>query len=133
MMTSEDFDPASAIVLEGAGGATDRAGEKGTARIVPANDPGQVEIVVEAPEGGWLLLSDSWYPGWVVEVNGAPADGYPADVAFRAVWVPPGESTVVWTYRPRLAAVGAVVSLASLMLLGGILGRWLVDRSRAQR
>src|SRR5262249_48703364 len=49
-----------------------------------------VQVGTESETGGILFLSDTYYPGWQVDVDGAPTRIYKADVAFRAVSVPPG-------------------------------------------
>lgn len=76
----------------------------------------QVEVSVQADAPAVLVLSDAWYPGWTVTVNEAPADLYRADVMFRAVPVPAGESRVVFTFTPVLWYVALIV--------GGV--AWLV-------
>jgi hypothetical protein len=50
--------------------------------------------------GGFLVLSDSFVPGWTAEVDGRAGDILPVDGAFRAVAVPPGTHSAVFRYRP---------------------------------
>ncbi len=65
-----------------------------------------------------LVLSDAYDEDWRVSVDGADAQLYRANYALRGVWLPPGEHTVVFSYRPRAFLVGGGVSLvASLALL----------------
>src|SRR5262249_32023527 len=84
-----------------------------------------VEISTESETGGFLVLSDTYYPGWQADVDGAPAKIYKADIAFRAVRVPPGRHLVRYVFAPTscrlsLYAGGAGVLLA---LAGIVLGR----------
>jgi hypothetical protein len=72
---------------------------------------------------GYLVLSDAHYPGWIVEVDGAPAPLHRADYALRAVRLPAGAHHVVFRYRPGSFTVGALVSLLSLLGLGVALAR----------
>ncbi|TVR24574.1 MAG: hypothetical protein EA396_01200 [Anaerolineaceae bacterium] len=70
----------------------------GRAQVV-AYDDTRVEIAVRArQERSYLVLTDSFYPGWSVTVNGESAEVLRADVAFRAVAIPAGDSVVVFTY-----------------------------------
>ncbi|MEO0672713.1 MAG: hypothetical protein AAFZ05_11895, partial [Pseudomonadota bacterium] len=59
-----------------------------------------VDVAVEAPAGGWVVLHDVWHPWWTVTVDGAPADLLRANVIFRAVRVPAGAKTVRFVFRP---------------------------------
>ena len=127
----EVFHPDATVVLEGAGDAAAIRGGPGQATIAEGGDPGRVAVLVDAPEGGWLVLADAWYPGWVAEIDGQQVPSYPADGAFRAVWVPRGSSTVVWSYEPRSVSAGVLVSLVSLLLLGGALALWNAGRRAA--
>ncbi len=75
-----------------------------------------MEVVADAP--GWLLLLDSWYPGWRVEVDGAPARLRRADYDFRAVAVRGGRSTVRFYYAPLSFRLGlALAALAAAALV----------------
>jgi Bacterial membrane protein YfhO len=73
----------------------------------------QLRARTDAP--GFVVLTDQDYPGWSVTVNGEPAPVLTANHAFRAVPVPRGDSTVVWTYRPWRVWTGLAVSLVTLM------------------
>jgi PAS domain S-box-containing protein len=71
----------------------------------------QVELAVRAPTGGWLVLSDVYYPGWRATVDGAPAPLLRADYVFRAVPLPPGEHAIRMTFAPWTWRVGLAVSV----------------------
>ena len=47
-----------------------------------------------------LALHDTWYPGWVAEIDGKRAPILRADVLFRGVEVPAGRHRVVFRYAP---------------------------------
>jgi hypothetical protein len=89
----------------------------GTARIVE-DLPERVVIQTEAAMPAYLVLADTFDPGWSATVDDHPALIRPAYVAFRAVFLPQGKHTVVFTYRPagfepglRLTLFGIAVGL----------------------
>ena len=47
-----------------------------------------------------LVLHETYYPGWVAEIDGQPARILRADVLFRGVEVPPGQRKVVFRFAP---------------------------------
>jgi hypothetical protein len=77
----------------------------------------RVELVVNSAAPGYLVLSDAWDQGWVAEVNGAATRIARANVMFRAVPVPAGESVVVFSYRPWWLAWLPAMALPWVMLL----------------
>lgn len=72
--------------------------------------PELIEQHVDACAPGYLVLADAWYPGWKVDVDGAPADAVRAWGFLRAVKVPAGRHVVTWRYRPLSFQLGAVLS-----------------------
>jgi uncharacterized membrane protein YfhO len=72
-----------------------------------------VNVKTDAP--GYLVLADSWYPGWVASVDGRPAPILRADYIFRAVRLTPGEHTVSFEFHPLSLWWGTVVSGISLI------------------
>ncbi len=82
--------------------------------------PERVELTAETDRAGYLVLADSWYPGWKVTVDGRAAPLYRADLIVRAVPLEPGEHRVVFEYEPFSLRLGAVISIVSLIIaLGG--------------
>lgn len=82
-----------------------------------ALDPNRLVIEVEADEAGWLVISDTWYPGWRAWVDGMEKPILHANYLFRAVELPAGEHQVILGYRPLSFFVGLAVSLVSLLLV----------------
>jgi uncharacterized membrane protein YfhO len=66
-------------------------------------------------------LTDTFYPGWRVTVDGKAGELLRANYAFRAVPLKGGRHEVTFSYRPRSFRYGAVVSLLSLLILIPIL------------
>jgi hypothetical protein len=126
-LLGDDHDPSQVVLLEGAPDAEgSTTGGTGQIGVVDSSDPGRLELRVLAPEGGWAVLQDSWYPGWRAAVDGEPLPIYPADGLFRAVWVPAGEHSVVFTYVPASALVGLVLTTAAWLGMAAVL--WRVRR-----
>lgn len=72
---------------------------------------------VRLARDGYLVLSQTYYPGWTATVDGRPAPTVRADFAFTAVPVPAGEHIVDLRYRPRLLFAGAGISVVALVAL----------------
>jgi len=127
LVTASDFEPAQTVILEGVFQRPPLIGSgEGKAFINQTSDPGEVLVTVHTSEGTWLLLSDTWYPGWQAMVDDVSTTLYRADYLFRAVWVPPGEHEVEFRYRSTLFAAGGFLSLAawlSLLVVGWRLWR----------
>jgi len=87
----------------------------GTARIT-AEGPASIEIAVEAAADGYLLLTDTYYPGWSATIDSAPAPIVRANLASRAVAVPAGSHTVRMTYELPGFSAGWKISAVALTI-----------------
>ena len=97
---------------------TPRAGAgraPGTARITHYGAQ-QVTIDAQATKASELVLSDTYYPGWKVTVNGRPARISPVDYMFRGVPVPAGTDRIVFTYDPASFRIGWMISLVAVVV-----------------
>lgn len=125
LMAAPEFDPAMQAVIHtdspdavpNNSPAAQRESAQGSARIT-AYTPTLIEIAVDAPQGGTLILTDAYYEGWQASVNGEAAPLHRANVMFRAVDVPAGESIVIFTYHPAWYPVGLIVSGVGWLILG---------------
>jgi hypothetical protein len=100
----------------------------GTADILTSG-AGGVSVESQATRPALLVLSDAFYPGWMVTVDGRPAHLYRANYAFRAVVVPSGQHVVTFTFRPGSLYLGGAVSLATLTGLAAA-AVWLAFKDR---
>jgi uncharacterized membrane protein YfhO len=76
----------------------------------------EVETTANAP--AFLVTSDVFYPGWRATIDGAPAELFQTDYAFRGLPVPAGTHAVRFEFSPRSFYQGVFISAASLLLLG---------------
>jgi len=60
----------------------------------------RVALRVTAKEAGRLVLADTWYPGWVAEVDGAEVELARVAPDHRALDLEPGIHEVVFRYQP---------------------------------
>jgi len=95
-----------------------------------ARTSNRVVIDVETNESCALVLSDAYYPGWRVEIDGESAEIFPAYHAFRGVIIPTGPHRVEFKYEPevfRTALWVALFAIAVSILVSGM----IIARRRA--
>ena len=132
-MADPDFDPATSVVTEAmAVRAPDVPGSHvGEARITERSG-NRVSIEVDATRDCALVLTDTYYPGWRVTVDGEPVPLFPANYAYRGVLIPEGRHSVTFEYVPNSFRVGLVISIVTALgSLGGIV--WYLGRRIAKR
>ncbi len=74
----------------------------------------RLRVVNPLQQTSWLLLTDTWYPGWSATVNGNSVPVLQANGAFRAVPIPAGEAIVEMRFMPHSFMLGALLSSLSL-------------------
>ncbi len=123
------FPVGTTVILEGQGGSKAAQMNAGTVSIVEYRNS-RVVCNVDAKTQGYLVLLDTYYPGWIARIDGKETKVLRANYAFRAVQVSAGKHTVEFSYRPVLFYVGFVVS--SFFLLAGCAAA-VVEHSRSQK
>jgi len=76
-----------------------------------------VRVDVGCCSGGYLVLADTYYPGWTATIDGHPAELLRANVAGRAVRLPANARHVDFRYEPAVYEAALFSSGASLLLL----------------
>ena len=141
------FDPLQWMTLEGnfptdaaplvspgpIGGATPAdLSNKGTFAPVGwiEDSPTRVVLKTQADAPGFLVLADTYYPGWQAAVDGAATPVLLANYTFRGVYVPMGEHTVAFTYAPRSVTIGFALTGVTILLLFVAVAALLIARRR---
>ena len=120
------FDPAREILLQdapdalaGAAAAPDALPGKpvGGRAVITREDTRELVIDAEAPQDGFLLLADTFYPGWTARVDGVPTPIYRANLAVRGIALPKGRHEVRFVYDAPGFFRGLQVTLAAIAAL----------------
>ena len=115
-LAAGERDPRRRALVDRDPGFVSGSGQLESARIV-VDQPEQVVALVAPTRASLLVLTDSAYPGWQVQVDGRPREIFSANGLHRAVRVEPGDRRVELRYRPASLRIGALLSVASLLLL----------------
>ncbi len=143
------LNPRQKVLLEqvAEGRQPDMSGEPvGTCYMLPAAitgyTPNEVFIQVSLDEPGWLVLADSYFPGWKAygeisdpeSVNQPPAAGprvseielpiYRANGNFRAVYLERGDWIVRFKYTPMSLKLGLYGSFLAGIITLLLIGWW---------
>lgn len=89
---------------------------------------------VESGNGGVLIFSDIYYPGWKATVSGKETPIARANYILRAIRVPAGRHEIVMTFDPQTVHVTETVAYAALAVLAliiiGIITNYILKRCR---
>lgn len=114
----------------GNGATTTNAGDTVT---ITRYSPEQVVIQTQSAAPAFLVLSDTFFPGWQATVDGQPVPIFPANYLFRGVEVPAGSHIVTFTYRPTSWRRGLALTLGGILFWATVLRSWVLIRHRHQK
>lgn len=81
------------------------------------------KAVVTVPENGYLRISEVYYPGWKMLLDGKPVQFFRADLAWMGIAIPAGEHTLEMQpqslYLNRFIPVSAVTAGVLLLIFLG--------------
>lgn len=126
-LTNPNFYPAKTVLIEknpaktlpAFGGVLDEFQKNNKVKLI-SYSANSVKIKVEAKNDGFLVLSDSFYPGWKAKVDEKPVEILQANYLVRAVQMEPGNHTVRFVYDPLSFKIGVAISGMTLGALIGI-------------
>ena len=132
-MKASDFDPAGLVVLIGEGPESPATTEPLTGEVtITRYEPERIEILVEADGDGWLVVSDAFYPGWKVTVDGKASSMERADLLFRAIPIREGRQEVILIFQPDSVRIGVLGSALAATLCILMLGYARLGVSRRE-
>jgi hypothetical protein len=116
-LTDPAFDPAAEVLLEHPVSNTRRLVSSIEYRVTLQDIPNGSTIRANLDAPGYLVLADTWYPGWQATVDGERVEFLRANYAFRAVPLDAGDHIIEMLYRPLSVRLGIVVSLGVLVMV----------------
>lgn len=119
--------PGSTVIVEGMPSVDGQASPGDRAEIV-SYAPERVVVETSSVTPAVLVLSDTYYPGWTATVDGVATPIYPANGLLRAVPVPAGDHTVVFTFEPTGWRWGLALATVGLLGCGFLLAIGLVRK-----
>lgn len=111
------FDPARvALVEDSIEYAKPAANPRATIKVLKSAGT-RLIIKTESRTSGFLVTSDTYYPGWRAEIDGHRTQVFKADYLLRGVIIPPGRHLISFRYQPNSFLIGLSVSAFSVFLL----------------
>jgi len=128
-LSTDEFNPLQEVIVDTPTHLASKGNFQGTAAIKLYRNS-QVEIDAQLSAPGILVLTDAFYPGWKVRVDGKEQKILRANYLFRGVELPTGNHKVEFIYDPQSFRVGLIISLctAGLLLAVPLLG-WFRRRA----
>jgi len=125
-LLASDFDPHQKVVI-----ISREFSEAANGNLVPIPtiepvmvkelEAKQLQLEVNAPSSGFVVLIDTFYPGWQATVDDQAVDIWQANLAFRAVAVEAGQHKINFNYRPLSFTFGLWTSIATYLIIVGIM------------
>jgi hypothetical protein len=120
-LASPEFDGSQVVVLEeGEGESGSRDPVRGSIQL-QSQEAGGYRLRAECDRDAWLVLTEAWYPGWSVEIDGHPAGLLRADHLLQAVRLGAGKHEVQFRYRSRTLATGFVIAAIAAVGCAGFM------------
>ncbi len=89
--------------------------------VMTSYDANRLTYEVNSPEGGVVVFSEIYYPGWQAFIDGQEVEVGRADYILRALHVPAGKHEIVMTFVPvSLHTTETIAYVALVLLLVGI-------------
>ena len=115
-MKTTEFNPKNEVILIDKVNFSN--GQNSSYKIeVLENSPNRIKLNVNTENPGFLVYSDSWYPGWNAYDNGKKTEVYRANYIQKAIFLENGEHEVEFVFKPRLFDIGKYLSLIGLVLI----------------
>jgi hypothetical protein len=117
-----DFDLRNSVILESDLKEFGLEKTVSTSNNVKIKELNENKIVIEtfSEKDSILILTDVFYPGWEVFVDGEQTEIHRANGVVRAVVLEEGSHSVEFNYVPKSFWFGVIISIITLIILAGL-------------
>jgi hypothetical protein len=114
LWAEEDFDPSRTALIEGGPDGDDF--DPGEVVQADYSQSEQVTLDVRSGQKSFLVLADSWYPGWKAYVDGKEVPIYRAYAALRGIQIDgAGEHRIEFKFTPWSFYIGLTITCLTLI------------------
>ncbi len=116
-LTSPEFDPRREVILDKPLSRTSPValGMGAHAKLKWQYGSDTLEVDVETPTDGYLVVADCLHPRWKVYINGKEEKIISANHAFRAVKIAAGHAKVTFEFKDRVLNILSIMSLVAFL------------------
>lgn len=79
--------------------------------------PNELHYDVQSSQGGVIVFSEVYYPGWTATVDGQPVEVGRVNYVLRAISVKGGKHKVVLEFKPTTISTTETIAYTALALL----------------
>jgi hypothetical protein len=116
ILDSPDFNPRETVILNS--DIKKPRGPVSPHRVeIIKYSPLEIKIDVYTERPGILVLSDSFYPGWLAKVDTCPVKIFQAYSVFRAIPLSEGSHRVIFRYLPISFILGCSITIITLSVI----------------
>ena len=117
IIVAEKYDFSRNLVIDTPTGIIEDDCQNGSSGDIRVEEtaPGYIKVISDLDKSGWMIWSQSWYPGWIALIDGEEkVEVMRANYLFQAICVPAGIHDVEIIYQPKSFYLGVGITLLSL-------------------
>lgn len=120
-LSGSEFDPLKYVILEEPSRLTTNTSRENLQKeanpTILEYTPNRVAIKATLLEDGYLVLGDTFYPGWNAYVDGKKNRVLKTNYILRSVFLEKGAHLVQFIYEPKSFTIGMIITLTSIAIL----------------
>jgi len=116
---NENFEPSREIIIEAQENDIDKpSSEEINYKIKNLEyTSNKITIDIELNNNGFLVLGDTYYPGWKAYIGGKETKIYKTNYIMRSIFIKKGVHKVEFIYNPSSFKIGYITTLSTVFVL----------------
>jgi len=116
-LQSERFNPLETALVEGIDFQEKEFTGKTSEVNILERKNNEIILRTNLDEDGFLVFSDSYYPGWKAFINGKETKIYKTNGLTKGIFIPKGECEVIFKYSPDYFYILLIISIITTVLI----------------